>query len=475
MKSKLSIKALLYFAAIMLAFTACELADPTNVTNPQITDEALRANATGGTTALITGLRRAYSDASRQAHILDVTSDNYFNTASFISNSLDRPFTVTTLDLTLPTVYNAMQILNALADFGLTTIIPRDNLTTDDQRADAHFYRGMALIFLSENFSAFPIQENGSPTASKDAARLAVDEFNTAFDLASLAETRVNCKLALARAYRLTGDRANASLEAQAALALPGGADHVFFAEYDASGAALNNTPQSRVVATNDLQPLPRLDFLDPKYTTLNTPIPGLKAEEAHLILAEVALVNGDLAGGRAALASAVTLARSRPVTTFRDRDPRSNRPNDPNLAVKASASAPAVSGLIQQRSSALVNVYPVSATSINVADVEALVTATEHYRMLYLLRQEIFFLEGRRMSDLGIRLPVTDRQIQTNTNVVAGNAGTVVTVPSYIPAGGSELDQFTTDAAAGVVTILHDMNQLIAENIQQVSPFLAQ
>ncbi len=468
-------------AVMMLAFNACELADPTEVTNPQITDEALRENATGGTAAMVSGLRRQFSDALRSSHIIDVVSDNYFNTASFISNNLDRPSSVTTLDLTLPTVYHSYLSLHAIADFGLNAIIPNDRLATNDQRAETRFYKGMAMVILAENFSAFPLQDLGPQITSRAAAALAVEEFKTAFGLTTNANMKVNCKLASSRAYRLVGDKANADAEAKAALALPGGANYVFNAQYDA--AQLANTPFTRVTSFADLQPLPRLDFLDPKYTTNATSIPALKAEEAHLIIAEVALVNNDLAGARTAMGNAVTLARSRAVTNFNDRDNRVNRPNDPNWTVKASPTAPAIDSLIQKRGTATssagtaVKVYAISGTSVTTADIDLLATATptEHYRMLYLLRQEIFFLEGRRMSDLGIRLPVTDRQVQTNSNFTAGGTGTLVVVPSYIPAGGTELDQFTVDAAAGVVTIKHDMNQLIADNIQQISPFLAQ
>ncbi len=482
MKSKYITRILPFFAivaVIMFAFNACELVDPTNVTNPEITDDALRENANGGTAALITGLRREFSDAIRSAHIIDVVSDNYFNTASFISNNLDRPSSVTPLDLTLPGVYHAQLELIALADFGLSTIIPSDKQATNDQIAEAHFYNGMALVLLAENFSAFPIKELGPTVTSRQAATLAVDEFKTAFGLTANANMRINCKLALARAYRLAGDKANAAAEAQAALALPSAANYVFNAQYDA--AQLTNTPVGRVVSVADLQPLPRLDFLDPKYTITSTPIPCLKAEEAHLIIAEVALVNGDLAGARTAMANAVTLVLSRPVTNFNDRDNRLNRPNDPNWTVKASPTAPAIPGLIQKRGGGTagtqVKLYAISGTSLTVAAINALAAAnaTEHYRLLYLLRQEIFFLEARRMSDLGIRLPVTDRQIQTNPNVAAAAVGKGVIVPNYIPTGGTELDKFTVDATAGVVTIAHDMNRLIAENIQQVSPFLRQ
>lgn len=462
---------------LMLIFSACELVDPTNVTNPQITDDALKENASGGTTALITGLRRQFSVALNSSHIIDVASDNYFNTASFISNNLDRPSTVTPFDLTLPTVYHSYLQLTALADFGLSTIIPNDKLSTNDQKGEAYFYKGLSLVILSENFSAFPVVELGPLVTGREAAAQAVEAFKTAFGLTTNANMKINCKLGLARAYRLAGDKANADAEAKAALALTGAANYVFFAQYDA--AQLTNTPFGRIVSLTDLQPLPRLDFLDPKFTTNATSIPALKSEEAHLIIAEVALVNNDLAGARTSMVNAVTVARARAtVTTFKDTDPRTNRPNDAALKVKAGPNAPALSGLIQKRGGGTaglaVTVYPVSGTSVTAADINALTTANALYKMLYLLRQEIFFLEGRRMSDLGIRLPVTIRQIQTNTNVANGGPGTLAVVAAYIPNAGNNLDAFTVDAATATVTIAADMNQLIADNINSVSPFLA-
>lgn len=467
---------LLMTALLIFTFSACELVDPTEVTNPQITDDALRENATGGTAALVTGLRRQFSVAMNSSHIIDVASDNYFNTASFISNNLDRPSSVTPNDLTLPGVYHSYLQLNALVDFGLNTIIPNDQQATNDQKGETYFYKGMALVILAENFSSFPVVELGPLVTSKEAAAQAVEAFKTAFATTTNANMKINCKLGLARAYRLVGDKANADAEAKAALALPNAANYVFFAQYDA--AQLTNTPFGRITSLTDLQPLPRLDFLDPKYTTNATSIPALKSEEAHLIIAEVALVNNDLAAARTSMVSAVTVARARAtVTTYRDPDPRTSRPNDAALKVKAGPNAPALSGLIQKRGGTggtLVTVYPVSGTSVTAADINALTTANALYKMLYLLRQEIFFLEGRRMSDLGVRLPVSIRQIQTNTNVADGGPGTVTVVPAYVPSGGNDLDRFTVDTATATVTIATDMNQFIADNINSVSPFLA-
>jgi hypothetical protein len=42
----------------------------------------------------------------------------------------------------------------------------------------------------------------------------------------------------------------------------------------------------------------------------------------------------------------------------------------------------------------------------------------------LHLARQEILFLEGRRMSDLGIRIPIMLREIDQNDNMNEGDPG---------------------------------------------------
>jgi len=74
-------------------------------------------------------------------------------------------------------------------------------------------------------------------------------------------------------------------------------------------------------------------------------------------------------------------------------------------------------------------------------------------------------------MSDLGIRLPVMRRQMDVNSNFPAGSPGTTVVVPSYIPQG-DEMDKFTINAAAKMVTIMHDVNQIIADNYNTMKPF---
>lgn len=460
---------------LSVLWTSCDLVDASKVANPQITQENLDENASGGTTALVTGIRRRFAIAmATQTLVGDLVSDNMTNMASFYDNALDRPWTITPKTFTYDACYENFLRTNALCDFGFNTVIPNDILVTANQIAEIHFYKGLSLLLLAENYHDFPIADKGPTVTAAQATQIAITEFNAGLS-STITAMQTNCRLGLARAYRLAGDKANALTQANAALALTGGTTYVFYAQFDITNGPTSVAYAALVSrASNDVQPLPRLDFLDPKYNVNTVNAPVLKAEEAYLIRAEVALSNGDFATARTEMSNAVTLARSRATVSFNDRDTRSGRPNDSTMTVRSDSTYPATGpGLIKRRGgTSVVTVYQISGTSLTTANITALAALTpaatlrfEHIRTLYLLRQEIFFAEGRRMSDLGIRLPVTQRQLDGNPNSAAGSN---VIVPSFIPIN-KDMDVYSTSGT--VVTILYDMNKLIAQNIATVGP----
>jgi len=470
-----NIKALILIIMVMLLYSGCELLDPTEVSNPSITQDKLFKDATGGAAPLITGLKYAFAEAvDKTTYFTEVVSDNYINASTYLSTLLDYPRKITPNDQYLGDdreIYFKLQTLNALANFGLTTVLPKDAEATDEDKTTAYFYKGMAILMLCENFQTFPLEENGQMIRSEVAIKSAIDAFNTSYSLNPTGDNAINIKLALARAYRLDGNKTSSVQAANDALALS--SDYVFYAEYDAINLTNSTTNYIVIRSAGDMQPLPRLDFLDPKYnsSSANDPIPVLKMEEAHLILAEAALSNGNLADAKASMINALNLVASRETGTFVDKDKRRNRPNNDALQVKADASSEAISGLIFARSGATIVTRPISGTSVTEEYINSLSSTDDLFRCLYLMRQEIFFTEGRRMSDLGIRLPVMGRQIEANPNINYGDYGTTVYVPNYIPQE-NEMDKFTIDEAAGVVTVLYDMNKILAQNKSSVSKF---
>ncbi len=462
-------KSMIIPGALLAAFAlaGCDFLDPTDVRNPQTTEESLREGGTGATGPFLNGVAFAFSDAIEDvAYYTDVISDNYDNVATFISPETDFPRNIRPDDLTLNHTtsgpYFEIQELRALADFTITVVIPSDIQATPEQLAEAYFYRGMANLLAGENFQAAPVVEGGPAVPAAQLLQLALADFTQALNTNSQGDFATRIHIVRARAYRLLGDKTNAVQEAN--LALAGAGNFVFPARYDAANN-INNPFQFAVSrALNDVQPLPRLDFLDPKYIDRDSDIPAVKLEEAYLILAEAALSDGDNAGAVQQLVNAINLADSRPRRSFFDPDPRLGRPQ--GGTVQASPTAPAIDGLILPRG-AVVPVPTISATSLNAAAVAALTDAVAIFRTLYLARQEIFFYEGRRMNDLGIRLPMMELEIETNTSINAGDLGTAVLVPGYIPAGDG-LDHFTI--AGDNVIIAFDMNQILADN--RVSPF---
>lgn len=455
-------------ALLVVAAGGCELIDPTEVRNPQIVEDNIIGQPATAAAALQSA-RFGFADLlDNTAYFTDVVSDNYDNVATFISPSADNPSAIRPDDLTLngAALYSIAQRERAQITYFLTTIVPKDPNASATAAGDLKFYRGMATLILGENFLRAP-SAAGSPTlTSVQLIDLALADFTDASTQGSTAIQQA-ARFALARAHHAKGDKTAATAAATAALGTTGGATYVFSSPYDA--ATQVNTFYTFAVARNlhDIQPLPRLDFLDPKYTAQDAPIAALKAEEMYLILAESNLSDNNLAGARTNMLAAMALARSttgRATSNFTDADPRTNRPNADTVQVRASSTAPARSGLVRRRAGTSVPQKAFSNTSVDSAMINALATGEEHLRMLYLLRQEIFFAEGRRMSDLGIRLPIIQREIETSPTIAPGDAGTTTTVPTYIPAG-SGLDAFTVNAAAGLVTVTNDMNAVLATN----------
>jgi len=246
-------------------------------------------------------------------------------------------------------------------------------------------------------------------------------------------------------------------------------------AKYDGING-VSNTMQTYTFSssTNTYAPLPRLDFLDPKYFHVGTaaseqkPIAIIKSEEAYLILAEGLIGNNQLENARMILKELIaTVVSNRPTASINGSiaQRKGNRSDYPLLAtvqVKFDANSPARPGFILNRQAGNITVKRVSGTSVTAAAIDAATTTDDLIYQLCLLRQEIFISEGRRMSDLGIRFPVSQVEMQNNINVKTEH--TLAFIPSYIP-GTLGMDDFTYDRTAGVVTMDYDMNRVLVLN----------
>ena len=478
-----------YLVGFLVLLGGCDFLDATEVSNPRTTPEELAA-ATEPTAALLPGMRAQFGRALNAVVVATaVGSDDYSSHRTGLGgNEMDFPRGIipnTSLISSDETgslgIYWHLQELRSLGDFILDEIAPNDETSTSEQLSEARYYRGMAYLMQGENFVALPTLADESPVPAGTLLQRAVADFTEAVNLDAVGEFGSRATAALARAHRALGNVAEAGQFAQAALDASG-SEFLYMQTYDntSGDVTLDNLPHAYLVSRTlqEMQPLPRLDFLDPKYVTDDASIVTEKAEEMYLILAEVAMAGGDYNTARTLMVQASDLANTRPTASLDDTDQRLNddlniRPRSTEIVVAADANSPFRQGLVLTRPAEL-ETPTISATSISADSLANVLLSDELQlrRLLYTLRQEIMLLEGRRLQDLGIRFPMMLREIDTNTNITQGDIGTEVLVPDYIPPS-NEMDQYgpislyDADEALVVneVTILHDMNLIIARD----------
>lgn len=452
---------------VLLVASSCELFDPTQgIENPNITFDKI-VGKPGSTATWINGQEREMAIVYNALVVnLEIASDNYVNTRTFFNQQFDR-LNFSFQDVTVNTLQFSLADLRQSAITGLEEIAPRDAIVTDEQIAALHFYKGWAALLAGEIFVALPITPGGVPLTPAENIEAAIADFEEA---ESMDPTNASYKLALARAHYALGDKVNAVAKANEAIAL----DAEFLREvfYDAENG-LANTMQTALYdrgTFDDLQPLPRLDFLDPKFyarsATEASNIHFQKIEEAHLIVAEAQLSNNALVDAQTTMKNLRALVLTRDVESINDtgegrtQAAPGSRPNVNTVTVRASAADPFRAGLVLTRSAPTVSVPVISGTSVTDAMIDGAATGDAALEILYLMRQEIMISEGRRFFDLGLRLPISEVEKLTNTNVT--QAQTVGFIPAFVP---TDMDAMTYNAGAGTCTITTNMNKVLVQN----------
>lgn len=456
-----------YALLLVVLFSGCELFDPTQgIENPNITFEKI-VGKPGSTATWLNGQERELAIVYNALVVnLELASDNYVNTRTFFNQQFDG-LTFSYQDATVNTLQFTIADLRQSAIIGLEGIAPRDAIVTDSQIAELYFFKGWAELLAGEIFVALPLIPGGVAATPTENLQAALEDFEEA---ESLVPDNVSYKLALARTYYALGDKVNAVAKANEALALSTTFTRAI--AFDAlNGPA--NTMQLALYdrgTFDDLQPLPRLDFLDPKYYSRSAGVASAtyfqKIEEAHFIIAEAQLSDSQLANAQTTLKNLRALVATRTVETFNDTgegrtelNPGS-RPNINTVTVRASADDQYRAGLVLTRSTGTVSVPVISGTSVTDALIDGAATEDEALEILYLMRQEIFIAEGRRFFDLGLRLPVSEVEKLSNSNITTEQ--TVSFVPAFVP---TNMDAFTYDAGAGTCTITHNMNRVLVQN----------
>lgn len=464
-----------YILTSLLA--SCSLLEPGDVENPNVVEgDFLRSD--GAMRTWVNGAAATQATAiGRICEYTELLSDNYYNNYTRSSKHFDA----LRFDYRSGEVQTIATLIGGMlesASYGLSTVATADHETTREERFTLMHIGAYAHLLAAELFTALPLEARGVPMTADAHLDAAIHELQEALPLANTASDRAFVHTLLARAYY------NKSMATEAVAAARQALDDDPEAHHDVTFDGVNGVTNSlnEYIGAFMFQPLPRLDFLDPKYPSgayWDSPVCTAKAEECHLIIAEAAIAGGDLATARATLRQLLRLVASRPAVDYTDTaDDRNNGgvvtyPNGSDYRVAASPSDAPRAGLTRRHGpgSEPYRLATLSGTSVSEAMIDEADGHDALLELVYLLRQEIFIAEGRRATDLGLRLPLPETEAALHTDLPAEYTQPVI--PPFIPANG-ELDAFTVDETTRTVTILHNMNREIALNARTryVVPF---
>lgn len=454
---------------VSLFLNACELSD---VTNPYVTEDRFISSSQSMDTWLNGARRQASLTVGTVVEFTELVSDNYFNNYTQSSKVFDNP-ELNYFDRDVTNIQASINKLIEMSEFGLTKFSYAATGPESQKKAELLFYKAYAYILGAELYVGIPVEPLGEVYSPVQLLESAIDILTESESLYTTVSDKDACSLLIARCYYRMGNVAAATTYAQKVIGNPMLLRQV---KYGTQSGPSNNF-QSAIFSntTNWFAPLPRLDFLDPKYFHQTTaifddekPIAIAKAEEAYLILAEAQAAKQDLVSVKKTLKDLLeNTVKKRPVVQLDDKkDTRNggNRKDYPLTAVwvKFDAQSPVKSSLVMDRAKSTIPAYSVSATHIQIADIDAIDKQDDALYLIYLLRQEIFIAEGRRMTDLGIRFPVSQREQLNNTHVTEQHIKAII--PSFIPLNRG-LDDFTYDKAKDIVTMAYDMNKVLVQN----------
>ena len=465
----------LYIVFASIIVSSCGLVSPGEIVNPNVVEDDF-LDSDNAMQTWVNGTQKQFALAvGEYCQLMEILSDNYYNNYSRSSKVFDQPILMASDELVIK-LQRYVGTLRESADYGFNVVAKHDNNFTDKEKFTLYYIKAYSYILAGEFFTGLPVEEGGEVQSWEKHLTLALETLDKAMDYAETNEDKAFIHTLKARVYYRQGDKANAVAEAKESLSQD--AELCRQVTFDGENN-VTNVAQEAIWGTW-FQPLPRLDFLDPKYyqikSTDECSINIAKAEENYLILAEASLADNNVAEAKTYLGNLLRLVNSRPVKTDLDDhlDGRFNGgakhyPVGTDYVVAACEGAPFRSGLVLDRTAPnLITVPYISGTSVTQDMIVGATTVEELLHTVYLMRQEIFMAEGRRPADLGIRLPLGDVEAAN-----LGNADHYMTalIPDFIPANG-QMDAFTMDEEKKQVTILYDMNKVIVDNRR--SPYVA-
>lgn len=294
------------------SFVSCDLIEPGDSVNPNVNEEKF-LNTPKAMQVWVNGAKSSFAVNLSEFIVRDeMISDNYFNSYTRISNTLDNPSLPYTDD-EVEQMQRCVQAMREMSAYGINTVAKSDTSTTSADLFTLYVMHAYADIMAGESFTGLPLVSKGEVKPWQDHLNQALTMLDKAATLSADTDDQAFLHTLKARAYYKLGQAQQAAAEAREALTQS--PRLLRQASFDGDNN-VNNTLQG-FIWSSMLQPLPRLDFLDPKYfktsSTEQRPITLAKAEEDYLILAEAAVAENNLTEAKQQLHLLLALVGERP------------------------------------------------------------------------------------------------------------------------------------------------------------------
>lgn len=475
----------IYFIIVLASFyfiSGCndKTLDFTKVENPNLYEEVFLGEK-NSSIMLLNGMKRQFSATLNElVPNAEIASDNYYNIRSDYNTYFDE-LIMNDIDKNIYTMQLEIAKLRELAIYGIDRLGPADPDYKKSTKADYLYYKGLSYLYAGMYFKHLPQEKSGVPKSSKENFEAAVKEFKKALSI----NKKPKYNLILARTYYYLGNKEEAVKYAKLLIS-----EDPYFLQPALYDNQMRNEMSAvlKIRSANDLQPLPPLDFLDPKFLTISDTFYYLKAEEAYLILAEANTSN--LTEYKKQLNALLDVVSKRKVHSITDNDDRENLTNvmkkaDKNINYKVDDSGIKVNNkenLVLARREKVktgkkdkkgndvytykllrVKVPATSGTSLKKDIINNVNDEKTALKVLYKTRQEIFIAEGLRMVDMGVKFILSEIEITRNPN--AKGVDNSPQIPPFIKRVRKDLDAFTYNKNTKNISLKVDVTNLLVEN----------
>ena len=205
--------------ATTIGLNSCNLIEPNEVENPNITEETFLRGSNSMDT-WVNGAEKTFAlTVGTFCLHTEIISDNYYNNYTRESKVFDKP-EINNNDQDAASMERGISKMCEAANFGLNKVQKYDKQTMEEHLSKLYLIKSYAFLLAGENFMALPVEQGGKVKTWKEQLNLALNTLDECSKYAKTDSAQALVHTLKARAYYRLGNADKAITESEAALSL---------------------------------------------------------------------------------------------------------------------------------------------------------------------------------------------------------------------------------------------------------------